>query len=574
MKSSQQSWIHELSGMWRDPWSVGSVLFVVLLTLICYQPIFEKSKQFVNWDDDKYVTELPLVQSLSKDNIRQMFDTKTHVAANYHPLTMLSLAVDVERGGLAMKPFMQTNLALHVINAILVFVLMMTLFNGNIVMAFTVSVLFAVHPMHVESVAWVSARKDVLYAFFYLVACITYLRYIQSSWWPHYAATIVLFVLSSLSKPMALTLPVLLLAIDMYLGRFTRGWIRPVLEKLPFFAVSAAFGILTLSIQSSASAGLVDTTTYTIANRFVFAGYGVLQYLFKLIVPVNLSAFYPYPNELAPGNVPSFMILGAAGVVLTLIGIIFAWRRYRTELWNTIVFGVAFYFITVSLVLQIISVGGASMADRYTYIPYIGFFILIGIAVQRMASRTRKPLLAFSVIGVIGFAMAWQSHSRIGVWMNSEVLWTDVINQYPYEFRTTEAGEVVVRKGVIYAYSNRGIHYIKTNQYERGAADLGVLSRARVNHVDSYRAYGVVLQYLSRHAEAIEAFTTTMNQGQTDYQVYRARGFSYYQVGQIQRAIEDFTTAIAKNPEDALSRQALQEIQGLVAAQKPATSAP
>ncbi|MBU3678902.1 MAG: hypothetical protein FGM32_04755 [Candidatus Kapabacteria bacterium] len=574
MKSSQPSRMQQPHRTWQNPWALGSILFVVLLTLVCYQPIFDESKQFVNWDDDYYITEQPLVESVSKKSIREMFDTKTTVSANYHPLTMLSLAIDVERGGMTMKSFMQTNLALHTVNAVLVFVLMMMMFNGSVPLAFTAALLFAVHPMHVESVAWAAARKDVLYTLFYLLACIAYVRYTRTSAWLTYGATVLLFLLSCLSKPMALTLPVLLLAIDMYVGRFRQGWVRPVVEKLPLMAISIAFGLMVLSIQSSASVGLVDTTTYSLANRLVFAGYGVVQYLYKLILPVHLSAFYPYPNDLRPGNTPFFMIAGAVLMVLTVVGFVVAWRRSRGTVWNTIVFGLAFYFITASLVLQVISVGGASMADRYTYVPYIGFFIVIGLGVQHLASRMRSPLIALSAIGVIGIAMAWLSNDRIGVWKNSEILWTDVIEQYPYEFRSTDGGDIVVKKGVLYAYSNRGIHYIKTQQYERGAADLAVLSRARVNHADSYRAYGVALQYLSRHAEAIDAFTTTMNQGQTDYQVYRARGISYFQVGQLQRALEDLTVSVEKKPDEPITQQALAEIKGLIAAQQGTPKAP
>ncbi|MBU3742068.1 MAG: hypothetical protein FGM24_07250 [Candidatus Kapabacteria bacterium] len=559
---------------WRDPRIIASVLFIIVLTVLSYQPIFDVDKQFVNWDDDDYITEQPLVQSVKGKNITRMFDTETHVSANYHPLTMLSLAMDIDRGGQTMRPFMQTNLALHVLNAVFVFIMIYMLFGGSVPMALTVAMLFAVHPMHVESVAWASARKDVLYAFFYLLACISYLRYTTSLSWVSYAVTIVLFVLSCWSKPMAVTLPVVLLAVDAYLGRMSLTTARPWIEKLPLFGISLYFGVLTFSIQSSTSTGLVDASTYSLVDRLAFAGYGVLQYAYKLLLPVNMSAFYPYPSELMPGNVPAFMYVGAGVVLMAIIGTLLAWYRWRTPVWNTIAFGVALYLITASLVLQVISVGGASMADRYTYIPYLGFFILLGLGVHHIAARVRSASTVLVSVAAVGVFLGLLTADRIRVWENSETLWTGVIDQYPYEFSNVGGNDVVIKRGALYAYSNRGIHYIKTNQLEKGAADLAVLSRAKVTHPDSYRAYGVVLQRLSRHAEAINAFSTAIAQGDVDYQVYRARGASYSLSGQPELALADYAVALRKQPGDQLTLQAVREAQAMMQARQAAIIAP
>lgn len=551
-----------------------SLLIIIVATVFSFQPIFDADKQFVNWDDDDYVTEQPLVRSVEAANIAKIFDTDTHVSANYHPLTMLSLAIDVDRGGLKMRPIMQTNLTLHVLNAVLVFVFIYMLMGGSVPMAFTVAMLFAVHPMHVESVAWASGRKDVLYAFFFLLSCVAYLRYVRTQSWSYYVITIILFVLSCWSKPMAVTLPVVLLVVDAYVGRLSRKAARPWLEKVPLFLISVYFGLLTFSIQSSGAAGLVDTSTYSLMDRLVFAGYGILQYAYKLMLPVNLSAFYPYPSELSPGNVPAFMYAGAAAVVLSIAGVLLAWYRRRTPAWNTTAFGVVLYLVMASLVLQVISVGGAAIADRYTYMPYLGFFILLGAGVQRIASTMRSSTAILGVVAIVGVALGWLSSNRIKVWTNSETLWTNVIEQFPYEFQTVNGKDVVRSRGVLYAYSNRGIHYIKSNQLEQGAADLAVLSRANVNHPDSYRAYGVVLQRLARHAEAIRAFSTAIAQGDVDYQVYRARGASYSLSGQPELALEDYDIALRKQPGDPLTLQAASEARAMIRSRQSVPIAP
>jgi len=537
------------------------MLFIVVLTMAAYWPVLDARKEFVNWDDDKYIVGQPLVESTSSQNVKKMFDTKSTVAANYHPLTMLSLAIDSVRGRMTMKPFMQTNLALHMVNALLVFVFIYQLLGRNVFLAFLSSLFFAVHPMHVESVAWASARKDVLYTLFYMLALIAYLRYLDSGKLLLFGVTLLTFLLSCLSKPMAVTLPILLLAIDAFRGRLPGQWKRALLEKLPLVAISIIFGLLTISIQAAVSGGLVDTTTYTQWQRFVFALYAVLQYCIKLVLPLHLSAYYPYPNDLTPSNIPGMMFAGAGCVVVVVAALLVLWRRSPRHGMTLAVFGVAFYLITASLVLQVVSVGGASIADRYTYVPYLGLFLVIGVLFERLSEIVGSNRLAIGLVCAAGLVFAGLSRERVGVWKNSETLWSDVIRQFPYEFGTRDGVEVVTRRGVLYAYSNRGIHYIKTQRPEKAILDLGVLYRAKVHHPDSFRALGVAFQMTSQHAQAIEAFTVAIMQGDVDYQAYRARGASYLMSGQPERALEDFAIVLQKQPGDALTQGAIREAQ-------------
>lgn len=548
------------------------MLFVVLLTVVAYWPVFDAKKQFVNWDDDKYIIGQPLVESTSWRNISLMFDTRSTVAANYHPLTMLSLAVDAERGAMTIRPFMQTNLMLHIINALLVFTFVYMLLDRSVFFAFLASLFFAVHPMHVESVAWASARKDVLYTVFYVLSLISYLRYIDSGKAVFLGITALSFILSCLSKPMAVTLPILLLALDVFRGRFPGQWKRALLEKVPLIAVSIYIGLLTISIQASQPGGLVDTTTYSQLQRFIFALFAILQYCIKLVLPIDLSAYYPYPSEMSPSNIPSYMIIGAAAVVVALAAVALLWRKYPGERMKLTVFGIAFYLITASLVLQVVSVGGAAIADRYTYVPYLGLFIVIGVVLERLCDRIGFPHLALGLTCAAGLAFAAASYQRIAIWSNSEMLWSDVIKKYPYVFRTLDGGDVVVKRGVIYAYSNWGIHYIRTNQIDKAIRDLEVLRRARVHHPDSFRALGVAYQMAARHPDAIEAFSIAILQGDVDYQAYRARGASYLLSGMPERALQDFAIVMQKQPGDALTQAAIREANSLIAARAAANA--
>jgi hypothetical protein len=338
-----------------------------------------------------------------------------------------------------------------------------------------------------------------------------------------------------------------------------------VLEKIPLIAISMYFGLLTVSIQAAVSSGLVDTTTYTQWQRIIFALYAVLQYSIKLVLPINLSAYYPYPSELTPTNIPGFMIAGAGCVVAAVAALLVYWRRRPAPRTTLAVFGVAFYLITASLVLQVVSVGGASIADRYTYVPYVGLFLALGVVLERLCDFVGSKRLAIGLVCVAGILFASISRERISVWKNSETLWSDVIRQFPFEFGTTAGTEVVTKQGVVYAYSNRGIHYIRTDRPEKAIADLSILYRARVHHPDSFRALGVAYQLSSQHPRAIEAFTIAIQQGDIDYQAYRARGASYLLSGQPERALEDFAIVLQKQPGDPLTQQAVGQAEAMIA---------
>ncbi|MBU3699935.1 MAG: tetratricopeptide repeat protein [Candidatus Kapabacteria bacterium] len=522
-------------------WLTPAVLIAILIaTLTTYLPVFDDGKEFTNWDDPGYVTEQPLVRSLDKENISRMFDTDTRVAANYHPLTMLSLAIDYDRGQGSIRPFMQTNLVLHLLNTALVFVFILGLFPGNLVMAALVSAFFGLHPMHVESVAWVAERKDVLYTAFFMTSLIFYVRFVRGGSWTWLAGAFLAFVASCYAKPMAVTLPVVLLLIDLFVGR---GFgVRSIAEKVPFFIVAVIFGLLTLKAQTSTSEALVDVSYYTFWQRWLIAGYGFLEYHIKLIAPVNLSAFYPYPASNAVLE-PIVIVYAAISAALIAACVWFYLKR-RSEISKLIFFGVGFFLVTISIVLQIIGVGGAVIADRYTYVPYIGLFIVLGALLQRITRAMPAPYTQLAIVGAASLAFGVLSSSRIGVWQNSGVLWENVISQYS-------------NRPINHAYNNRAVYNLNKGNLEQAERDYAYLESVGTDKSYTYKGYGALLQKLNRHAEAIPRFTEALKLGGEDVEVIRARGLSYIRVGRFDSAVVDLQRTRILAPDDANSAMAL-----------------
>lgn len=506
---------------------------ILLLAVVTYLPVFDDAKEFTNWDDGAYVTEQPLVRSLDAMNIKQMFKTESRVAANYHPLTMLTLAVDYARGEGQMWAFMQTTLVLHLLNTVLVYLFVLMLLRGNLIAAALSGALFALHPMHVESVAWVAERKDVLYTAFYLASLIAYVRYVRGGSLMWLIGVFASFVLSCLAKPMAVTLPVVLLLVDLLERRGLS--MKSAVEKAPFFIVAVIVGLLTLQVQSSEGAGLVDTTYFSLGERVLFALYGIVEYVSKLFVPINLSAFYPYPST--DGQPEGIVYLYAALALAGMGLVVWLWRKNRSELNDRVFFGMAFFLVTISIVLQLISVGGAVIADRYTYVPYVGLFIILGTLLERFTRTQKAPYLALSVIGAASIFFAVVSHARVGVWQNSGVLWEDVIAQYG-------------QRMISHAYNNRAVYNMGKGNLEAAERDYAYLEKLGTKKSYTYKGYGALLQRMNRDAEAIPRFTKALQYGGPDVQVYRARGLAYARLLKADSAIADLRTAYTMRPDD------------------------
>jgi tetratricopeptide (TPR) repeat protein len=401
---------------------------VLLITLVAFAGSF--SHDFVSLDDATHVTQNPLV-------LNQRYDAllTTVVNNSYIPVTMLSLAANVTRP-LTAKPFLVTNVLVHVLNTALVFWLVYLLSRRRLGVAVVAALLFGIHPMRVESVAWVSSRKDVLYVLFLLAGLIAYWRYLEKRSWPWLALTFALFLLSCLSKAMAVVFPLLLVLLDFWKRRpvFER---TTLLEKAPFFAVSLLFGLIAIDVEKGGGfhglfqvvdkqlVATVRTENWTTLQRIVFPTYGHLIYVTRLFVPTGLGAYYPYPTaaEAAHPQYPLSILFFLGTIALALWSV----RHART-----LAFGLGWWLLVILPVLQWIPVGASMLADRMTYLAYVGPFFLAGVGVDALWERRRqwRPAI-LGVLAIVAALFFFETRRQVETWRNSEALWANVIHNYP-----------------------------------------------------------------------------------------------------------------------------------------------
>ena len=521
---------------------------ILLLTLISFYPSIKCD--FTSWDDPLYVTENNLIKNLYFENIKNIFSTGHAVALNYHPLTVLSFAIDFHFSGLNPLHYHLVNVIIHLLNTLLVFFFAFKLSNGKLFVGIIVSLFFGIHPMHVESVTWISERKDVLYAFFFIASLICYLNYTQSNKTKFLIFTFILFFLSILSKAMAVVLPVVLILIDYYQGR--KLTIKTLAEKIPFFIVSLIFGLLAINIQSKEAIATYET--FTLFQRISFGFFGFFTYIWKMILPIDLSAFYPYPIADSQIAFPiSFYLPVIIGLIL-FITIPLLTFFYPAKM-KLISFGIGFYFITIVFVLQFISVGQVIMAERYSYIPYIGLLFLIGMLLNNLTER--KPLLKkfiFVVISGIAILFSYLTHERTKVWKTTETLWTDVINKYPHPPWNIEI-----------AYVGRGRYYAsEKNDLEKALSDFNTLLSMKTKNATVYNNLGNIyavkgqdnermndlISAKQNYEKSLNYFKTSLSLDSNAKNTYVNRATAYIFMKNYELAANDFNKALKYDNEN------------------------
>lgn len=515
------------------PLWLGAVLF---LTFVAYLPSLDND--FTNWDDPLFVLENPLLPDPSLKAV-----LTTPVANNYHPLTIYSLVLNYRLSGLDPGSYHWLNLLLHLANTGLVFAFVRMLAPHRPWTAALTSLLFGIHPMHVESVAWIAERKDVLYVLFYLLGLIAYLRYLDRLHPPWLVATGLAYVLSLASKPSAVVFPLTLLAIDFCRRRPVR-W-RPALEKAPFLALAIPIGLLTVRAQQAT--GAIDPQHWGPSfQKVLFAAYGTLMYFVKFLAPINLSAVYPYP---APGESLGPYYLAFAITAIGLPALLYSLRGNRAVL-----FGIAFFFINIALVLQVFSVGHALMADRYTYLPYVGIAFALAWwldepAPRAPAGRAGRVLLtgALALLVPVSVVETWK---RCDVWQNSGTLWNDAIDRYP--------GRIAD------AYCNRGLYnYQRDRRADAALADFDRAIALNPRMVDAWVSKGTVLAEGGQYDSALVCFERTLQLQPDNARAWNNRGGIKMRKGDLPGAVADLSRAVEINPgyRDGYSNRALAYMQ-------------
>ncbi len=495
------------------------LLVILVLTIIAYLPSLPND--FTNWDDTQYVTDSHLIKNLTTDNIREIITTP--VVYNYHPLTIFTLALNYQVSGLAPFSYHLVNLLLHLLNTFWVFYLFFMISKHNQWVSLTIAMLFALHPMHVESVAWVSGRKDVLYTFFMLPALICYIKYLQTH---HkkalfYTAALVLFVLSLLSKPSAVIFPLLLLLLDYWYKRSAKTpklW----LEKIPFFALSLVVGLITIQAQGDA----VVTNQYHFWQSALFACYGLVAYIGKLFIPLSLSAFYPYPITEAAETMPFIYYLMPLFVLAMLGAAWYVLKRYKSKVF---VFGFLFYIINLILVLQFVTVGSAIIAERYTYLSYLGLFFILAAGLYHFIQQKPALKMPLSVtMAVVALGSTFLTHQQTKVWANSASLWTNVIKNFPDAHG---------------AYNNRGEYYLEVKKYDKALVDFNKSIELKPNYEDPYNNRGNLYRQNNQFEKALENYNKAIEL-EPDAVKYNNRGNAYFNLGKNDLAIADYNKSL------------------------------
>ncbi|MFQ5465067.1 MAG: tetratricopeptide repeat protein [Thermodesulfobacteriota bacterium] len=510
-----------------------------LLAFAVYLPTLAGG--FVNWDDPTYIYKNEMIRSMDGEFFRWAFTSV--VSGNWHPLTMISHAVDYALWGLAPWGHHLTSILLHAVNTALVFFLTLRVVNmarrtegargraaRGLAAAFITSVLFAVHPLHVESVAWLSERKDLLSALFYILALLAYLGYATGRGRVSYCLSLVFLTLSLMSKPMAVSLPLVLLILDWYpLGRLRfdggRGrTLRVAAEKLPFFALAGVFSLLTLWAQGQAAA-VSSLESAPLASRLLVASRGYIFYLVKMFVPAGLAPYYPYPGEI---RFLSMELLGPVVIFAALTALAAASirkRRWFAAAWLT-------YLVTLAPVAGIVKIGAMAAADRYFYIPGVAPLVLIGAGAGALAHARKKGIMAAVVVAAAVLSVL--TVRQIGVWKDSITLWTHEISIYP--------------DSVPLAYANRGIAYGGEGRIALALADFSRAAEIKPDFAKAYYNRANAYDILGRKEEAIEDLSAAIRVKPRYLKAYYRRGVLYAGLGRYPEAARDLEAAVELAP--------------------------
>jgi tetratricopeptide (TPR) repeat protein len=472
---------------------------------------------FVNIDDPRYVFQNPQVsRGLTGDGLAWAF-TSFH-AGNWHPITWLSHMLDVELFGLDPGRHHVVNVVLHGIAALLLLGFLRSA-TGHTWRSALAAALFAVHPLHVESVAWISERKDVLSAIFWLLACWAYVGWVRRRGPARYAAVAAAFAFGLMSKPMVVTLPVALLLLDFWpLGRVSataplRSQALALLrEKVPLLALSLASGAATLLAQSHGEA----VSSLPVLQPTARIGNAVLSYaiyLGKTLWPSSLAAVYPHPS-LGPGGLQAGQVASSALLLAALTAVAFWQRRRRPYL----TVGWLWYLVTLLPVIGLLQVGLQGMADRYTYVPLVGIFVALSWLAAEVAegSRARRAAVAAGCIGLV-LACAALARRQVGTWRDS-------VSLFGHALEVTSDNWLALR--------NLGIAHLDARRPAEAIAALERSLRLMPHDGQAWMNLGIAYATVQRYQEAGRCLRRAVEMRPGDDHVWFNLGIFYLLSGQ------------------------------------------
>jgi len=548
-------------------------LFLTIATLVVFWQV--SNCDFINYDDPNYVLNNNHIQNgVTLEGIRWAFTTGH--AENWHPLTWISHMLDVQVFGLKSQWHHLTNLLLHLANTLLLFFVLHRMTKARWESAF-VAALFALHPLHVESVAWVAERKDVLSAFFWMLTMGAYCSYVEHRQPRKYLIVIFLFALGLMSKPMLVSLPFVLLLLDFWplqrfqqirpeqkirtaikkpvsgdkqKGKFRKrhsageygktdhpagspfhwAWIRPLLwEKIPLFALTALSSIVTYIVQQKGGA-VASFELFPLNIRFANAFVSYITYIGKTIWPDDLAVLYPYPQLLPAWQVYGAVLLMMAATIMVI------WKARRSPY---LAMGWLWFAGTLIPVIGIVQVGLQARADRYTYLPLIGLFIMAAWGISELAGKWRyrkEALIVSSTVVLICLCLV--TWIQVKYWQNSITLFDHA---------------VIITNNNYVAYFNRGLAYRHLGKYKQALADYDKAIQFNPKYAEAYNNRGVVYSNLGNDQQALGDYDKAIELNPTYAEAYNNRGLAYRHLGNDRLTIRDYDKAIELNPTYAVA---------------------
>lgn len=514
-KNKQPQPLPEKSELRSVPGSKSMVYLLGLLAM-CFV-IFSPSlkNDFVNWDDDRNVYENALVRNM---DVKEIFSQ--NVIGNYNPLSILSFAIEHKFFGMDPQMMHLTNIVLHLLCCFLMFKLFVAL-GLELKLSLLATALFALHPMKVESVSWITERKDVLYGVFFCAALLFYLKQLEKRSLGKEILLLLCFILGLFSKIQMVSLPLTMLAIDYWKDR-PMNWTR-IWEKSHYFILALIFGLIGISFLNEQGSLETNDSVHTGLTRLFIGSYSFIIYLIKAVVPYELSPLYPYPEELSLWHYLSMPV-----ALLVLFGMYKAYKANNRSL----VFGLLFFLVNIVFLLQILGAGQGYLADRFTYIAYAGLVFSAVYAIQNL--QKDKPLLSqnlFYAGCAVVMIFSFITYQQTKVWKNSETLWSHVLKYY---------------KNTSLPYNNRANYRRDNKQYERALEDYNNAIKYKAGHA-TYNSRAKLFFQINQDDKAILDYDKAISLfPKAEY--YINRGAAKAKLGRIDESLSDLNKGLELDP--------------------------
>jgi len=525
------------------------IIPILALIIVLYYQILEFDF-LINFDDDLLVLNSPELRDFNWTNIKEVFSSFQE--GLYHPLTSLSWMLEVHFFGLDSHAFHHTNLLIHLLNTLLVFFLGKKL-GGKVEIGLLAALFFGIHPMHVENVSWIAARKDLLMSLFFLLSLNSYASYLNSKRSLQYTLTFIFALLAMLSKGSAVVLPVVLILMDWL--KQERDWKQMILSKVPLIILSVTFFVINYFAQ--ADFGIYSELSEEIGffDRFTFVFYAAFYYLQKFLVPLDLS-----PKNLYPENSSQIgMIYYLSYLIIAALGYA-AYKLRNREAW--LAFGLAFYLLVIAPNLKFLPTGNDIVSNRYAYMAYIGLYLAMASYIVEFKRFTRMGVLL-----LITFYWFRESYVYASTFQDSTTVWTAVIEKHEdrkwgLAMAYNERGQVAYKEGkyqmalkdvnrsisiepeMVRALLNRANLNDRNGNYEEALNDLDFVISLENSNVDAYKIRSTIYGKMNRNEEALNDIEKALQLDPNNPELYNNLGIIYSIKKEDQKALENFQKAV------------------------------